>query len=276
MNMKQDPKPSYPQLRKHLSADALFSGVRRCFKKIDDPYDGSPDIPLSDALMSAFAMFSLKDPSLLSFDARRLAEAHNLQSVYGIGQIPCDTQMRTRLDPVEPNSLCPAFSEVFRRAQRGKLLEDMVYMEGCVIISGDGTTHFISEKLSSPACLTKTCSKTGKITYSLQTYGAAIVHPDRKEVIPLPPEPISNQDGDTKNDCERNASRRWLAAFRKDHPHLKVIMVEDGLSSNAPHVRDLKEHGFHFILGLKDGDHTFLDACMNAAVENGEAVTYDI
>lgn len=201
--------------------------------------------------MSAFAMFSLKDPSLLAFDARRVAEAHNLQSIYGIGQIPCDTQMRTRLDPVDPDSLRPAFSEVFRRAQRGKLLEDMVYMDGCVIISGDGTTHFISENLSSPACLTKTCSKTGKITYSLQTYAAAIVHPDRKEVIPLPPESISNQDGNTKNDCERNAGRRWLAAFRKDHPHLKVIMVEDGLSSNAPHVRDLKEHGFHFILGLK-------------------------
>jgi hypothetical protein len=151
--------------------------------------------------MSGYAMFSLKDPSLLAFDRRRSTEQHNLMSVYGIQQAPCDTQMRKRLDPIEPDSLRPGFSEVFRRAQRGKLLEDMVYMEDCLLVSGDGTTYFVSENLSSPSCLTKTCSKTGKLTYSLQTYAAVIVHPDRKEVIPLPPEPIFNHDGDNKNDC---------------------------------------------------------------------------
>jgi len=34
--------------------------------------------------------------------------------------------------------------------------------------------------------------------------GAAIVRPGRKEVIPLMPEPILKQDGETKNECERN------------------------------------------------------------------------
>jgi len=226
--------------------------------------------------MSAFAMFSLKDPSLLAFDVRRKVEGHNLQSIYGIGRIPCDTQMRSRLDPLEADSLRSAFKEVFRRAQRGKLLEDMVYMEGCVLVSADGTTYFASEKLSSPACLKKTCSKTGKITYSIQTYGAAGVHPDRKEVIPLAPEPIFNHDGDTKNDCERNAARRWQEKFRKDHPHLRVIMVEDALSSNAPHIRDLKKNRFHFILGLKEGDHIYLSSCMDAAVDKGEAIVHDL
>ena len=38
-------------------------------------------------------------------------------------------------------------------------------------------------------------------------------HPDRKEVIPLAPEPIINEDGHTKNDCERNATRRWLLTW---------------------------------------------------------------
>ena len=39
--------------------------------------------------MSAFAMFSLKSPSLLAFDDER--KEGNLQRVYGIGQVPCDT-----------------------------------------------------------------------------------------------------------------------------------------------------------------------------------------
>jgi hypothetical protein len=42
--------------------------------------------------MSAFAMFSLKAPSLLAFDKERTED--NLQRVYGIGRVPCDTSMR--------------------------------------------------------------------------------------------------------------------------------------------------------------------------------------
>ena len=263
-------------VRKHLSADALNRSVRNSFAQVVEPGHASPEIPMVDCLMSGYAMFSIKDPSLLAFDRRRIEEDHNLKSIYGIGEIPCDTQMRTRLDPVAPDSLRPPFSEIFRRAQRGKLLEEMVYMEDCVLVSGDGTTYFVSEKLSSPACLKRTSSKTGQTTYSLQTYAAVIVHPDRKEVIPLPPEPIFNHDGDNKNDCERNACRRWLEKFRKEHPHLKVILIEDGLSPNAPHIRDLIEHRCHYILGLKDGDHTYLSACLDAAVAKGETVEHNV
>jgi hypothetical protein len=88
--------------------------------------------------------------------------------------------------------------------------------------------------------------------------GAVIIHPDQKVVIPLCPEPIIKQDGETKNDCERNACARILGKIKKDHPRLNLIVTEDGLSSNAPHIRDLKKHGMSFILGAKPGDHKFL------------------
>jgi hypothetical protein len=35
-------------------------------------------------------------------------------------------------------------------------------------------------------------------------------------------------------------------------------VVEDGLSSNAPHIDELKKHSLHYILGAKEGDHKFL------------------
>ena len=69
------------KLRKHLNADALFSRVRTCFERIPDHRIGDIEIPLADALMSAFAMFSLKDPSLLAFEARRFGDT-NLKTVY--------------------------------------------------------------------------------------------------------------------------------------------------------------------------------------------------
>ena len=107
-----------PKERKHLSADALFGLVRNGFSHIPDYRLSETDISLADALMSAFAMFSLKAPSLLAFDKER-AEG-NLQTIYGIERVPCDTHMREILDPVSPTWLSPVFKSVFRQLQRGK------------------------------------------------------------------------------------------------------------------------------------------------------------
>jgi hypothetical protein len=266
--------PSQTKVRKYLSADSLFKMIREQFKQISDSRKGNTTISLCDALMSAFAMFSLKDPSLLAFDERRKEEDHNLKNIFGIEQIPCDTQMREVIDNIPDESIRPAFLANFRRLQRGKALEPMVFMEGCYLLALDGTGYFSSEKLHSKACMVKVSKKSGKTSYYIQTLGACLVHPDYKEVIPLCPEIIQKQDGATKNDCERNAAKRFFGKFRKDHPHLKVIVIEDGLSSNAPHIEDIKANNAHFILGVKPGDHEFLFKYIDRAVEEGKAVEF--
>ena len=105
--------------------------------------------------------------------------------------------------------------------------------------------------------------------------GAAIIHPDRREVIPLMPEPIVTQDGTGKNDCERNAAKRFIAKLRHDHPHLKFIVTEDSLSSNAPHIETLHDHGLHYILGVKEGDHAHLFTQVQAAEHAGRVTYYE-
>ena len=55
-----------PKVHKTLSADALFALIHKAFSSLGDHRSGTPDISLADALMSAFAMFSLKAPSLLA------------------------------------------------------------------------------------------------------------------------------------------------------------------------------------------------------------------
>src|SRR6266852_7399051 len=116
-----------PKGRKHLSADALFGLVRRSFANIADDRGGDVEIPLTDALMSAFAMFSLTSPSLLAFDKQR-AEG-NLRTIYGMACVPCDTRMREILDPMSPEALRPLFKSVLRQLQRGKALEPMAFMD---------------------------------------------------------------------------------------------------------------------------------------------------
>jgi len=245
------------KVRQELCADALFKLIRKRCERLPDARAVPVDISLTDALLSAFAMFSLKDPSLLAFDQRRQDPSDNFRTVYGVECVPCDSQMRTILDPVDPDQLRPLFQDVFRCLQRGKALESFVYLDGHYLLSLDGTTYFSSNKVHCSSCLEKH-HRGGGVTYSHQILGATLVHPDHKVVIPLAPEPIINEDGHTKNDCERNATRRWLQHFRRDHPHLPVIVVEDALSANAPHLDDLRAARVHFIIGVKPGDHAFL------------------
>src|ERR671937_1042382 len=152
-----------PKARKHLSADALFGLVRNGFAHIPDYRLSAPDISLADALMAAFAMFSLKAPSLLAFDKER-AEG-NLHTIYGIDRVPCDTRMREILDPISPKVLRPVFKNVFRQLQRGKALEPMMFLDGHYLLALDGTEYFSSKTIHCASCLHRV-HRNGSITYT--------------------------------------------------------------------------------------------------------------
>jgi len=211
---------------KSLSADALFALVRAGFEQVPDQRAENAKISLPDAMMSGYAMFSLKDPSLLAFEERRTTDS-NLQSIYGIERVPCDTQMRIILDDVEPVSIRPVFKDVFYQLQRTKELDKFRFLGGSYLVALDGTGYFSSQEIHCPSCLQKVNKKTGEVTYYHQLLGAVIVHPNRREVIPLAPEPIIKQDGETKNDCERNAAKRFLAQLKQDYPHVSFTITED-------------------------------------------------
>jgi hypothetical protein len=261
-----------PKTRTHLSADALFGLVRNGFAHIPDYRLSEPDIALADALMAAFAMFSLKAPSLLAFDKERAAG--NLKTIYGIERVPCDTYMREILDPVSPQWLRPVFTSVFRQLQRGKALEALTFLDGHYLLALDGTEYFASKTIHCASCLRRV-HRNGSITYAHQMLGAAIIHPDMRAVMPLMPEPIVRHDGTSKNDCERNAAKRFVAKLRQDHPHLKFIVTEDSLSSNAPHIETLQHYALSYILGVKEGDHAFLFQQVQVAEHAGRVTSYE-
>jgi len=150
--------------------------------------------------------------------------------LYRINQAPSDTYLRERLDEVDPANLRKAFSQLFAQFQRGKGLEGFDYLEGHYLLSLDGTGYFSSSEVHCAQCCEKH-HRDGRITYYHQMLGAVLVHPDHREVFPLAPEPILKQDGTRKNDCERNAAKRLLTTLRREQPHLKLMVIEDGLVS---------------------------------------------
>ena len=138
----------------------------------------------------------------------------------------------------------------------------------------EGTGYFSSHKIYCPGCMQKT-STTGELTYDHHMLGAALVQPDLKEVIALRPEPIVKQDGETKNDCERNGAKRFFHKLPHDHLHLALRVLEEALSSNAPHIGELHEHNLPYLLGVKEGDHGFLFEQVGQAERAGQVRVWE-
>ena len=238
---------------KKLSAAVLLHTVKQSFDKIMDPWQSRTGIGLSDCLMSGLAIFGLKFPSLLQFEHAKEEQRlrQNLKALYGINKAPCDTYLRERLDVVDLEILRKPFKKVFAQLQRGNALKQFSYIDDHYLLSLDGTGYFNSNKVHCESCCEKH-HRDGTVEYYHNMLAAVLVNPDYKEVIPLPPEPIRHQDGASKNDCEQNAAKRIIEKMRREHPHLKLIVVEDALSATGPHIRMLQQHKMKFIIGCKN------------------------
>lgn len=256
-NRKQKSIPKGLKCRKRLSLDGIVDLISSELSNIKDSRKGSNiTYSLSDVIMSAFAMFSIKDPSLLCFEGHTSKDA-NIKNVFKITKVPSDSQMRVVLDNLEEDSLDFLYKLLMQKIQRGKVLEDYVSVGGTYLISVDGTGFFSSNKLFNKNCTEKK-SRNGDITYQQQLLGACLVKPNEKEVFPLCPEAIVKQDGSSKNDCEMNSLKRMIPKVRKAHPKMKFTVIGDALFSKAPVVLLLREYDMEFILGAKPKGNKYL------------------
>ena len=262
-----------------LSAKGMFNEVRKSLKNIytRPTTSGRPrEISVIDCIMSAVAMFSIKSPSLLAFDHLLHYQGtiikHNLRTLFGIVQAPYDTRMREVLDEVNPRDLRCAFLSIFELIQRGQLLADYQFL-GTHLLAIDGTGMFESNKIHCQNCCEKH-HRNGQISYYHHALAGAIVHPYKKQVIPLCPEPIVKHDGLTKNDCEQNASRRFLDDIKTEHPRLKLTILSDALHATAPQINYLNSLGYGFILNVKPGSHSSLFDWLRGLELKAVAVTH--
>jgi hypothetical protein len=164
----------HPRLRKALSAPGLLRTIHESFASVPDPRGARVEIALGDALMAGLAVFGLKYPSLLKFDeaSREDVIRHNLRTLYGVERAPCDTQLRTILDPVAPEHLRPAFRAVHRELQRHKALEAYRYLDGYYLVSVDGTGQFASSEIRLAAMLREDEPGPGELLPSITGGGA--------------------------------------------------------------------------------------------------------
>ena len=249
---------NYKRLQEKITFDDLMGTLSKEFEQLPDHRRVNSSYELADVLRGAFAMFSLKSPSLLAFKELTKQEEKNLKAIYQIRSIPSDTQMRTTLDPLSPAPLRTLFAKLFHKLSEAGVIKDYEYWKGQLVISIDGVEHFSSPKVHCNHCTTR-AHRNGETSYHHSGLAAVLVHPDQEEVFTLDFEPILNADGSKKNDCERNAAKRLCQDLHERYPNLKPILVEDALYANAPHIRQITGYGWLFVLNVKPDSHESLE-----------------
>jgi hypothetical protein len=232
--------------------DELIKLVREGFKSIKDHRGYNSTYSLPDLLSAGFAIFSLKDPSLLAFREQFPQRSENLKRIYGIERIPEDTALREGLDGIDPALLQAQFKPMLERLRLEGVVENRQVLGGYTLLAGDGTQHFCSSSRSCPHCLTKQ-HRNGSTTYHHQLLAAVWVQPGEKTVFPVAVEPIVRQDGRQKNDCELNAAKRLIPRIRQAMPNDRLLLTLDALYANAPLIRVLKEQDISFLISIKEG-----------------------
>lgn len=236
--------------------DKLIQLIRGGFEKITDPRRNNLSYSLPSLLSQSFAMFHLKDASLSSFREQFSIRAENLERVYGVTVLPGDTALREGIDEVNPKELQQLFKPQIDLLKTKGVLQERHVLGGYTIVTVDGTGHYCSGKKGCPQCMVKN-HKNGKTTYYHQLLGAVAVHPNQSTVFPVACEAIVKQDGQTKNDCELNASKRIIPQIRKTLGDEKIIAVFDALYINGPHIKALKDENINYIIGSKG--QTYVD-----------------
>jgi hypothetical protein len=243
-----------------LSYDSLLEYCGSYFEQVKDHRRRNTSIRLSDQLKSAYAMFSLKYPSMLMLEQGRLKdEEKNLRSLFGIKKIPSDTTMRETLDEVSPEVLQGMFGGLVQRVKANKKLSRYEVLGGHLLCAMDGVSFFSSNKIHCESCQQKK-SRDGSIGYSHAMLCGVLIHPDCSEVIPLGAEPINRQDGALKNDHELVAAKRLWTRLWDTYPDQKFLHTGDALFANGPMIRSMEERDQAYLLNVKPDSHEVLFA----------------
>jgi len=218
---------------------------------------------MADIGLSAFSVFFMGSPSFLAHQ-RRLAEGHgrsNCQSLFGMTAIPTDVYIRQMLDGAPPSAFDPLF---FKTIETDGVLAPFQRLGGRTLIALDGTECFCSREIHCQRCSTRKRSD-GGTEYFHAFLGASIVAPGHQQVLPLPPEFIAPQDGAEKQDCERNAAKRWLARHGPAVRHLRPIFLGDDLFACQPIATAVQQAGGNFIFTCKPASHPTITEYLNGA-----------
>jgi hypothetical protein len=264
---------------KSLTLEAIVNLLASTFGAVDDARAADQlRYPLHNILMSGVAMMFFQHPSLLQFQRAMQQKRRrcNLQTIFGVPEVPSDTQMREILDGVAPEVLrgvLPQLWEKVRRAGWGPRFTTTLpsgQQQGTYYtVALEGSEYFHSTQVQCPHCLRQPDPQ-GRVHYSHKIVGATVVRAGSHQVLPLDVEEVRNATGESApQDCELTAGKRLIVRLRREHPQMALIVIGDDLYSHGPFVEQLQQLRQHYVLVAKPSSHPTLLAAV-AATEGTE------
>src|SRR5271163_2034768 len=220
---------------------SLLSGLKVVCTTFPDPRKGrGGNIAPADFGLSAFAMFFMQSASFLAYQ-RTMEKGHgrsNCQTLFGIGRIPSDNYIRDFLDE-DPALLQPCFERMEALLCKPPMPQAFGRLDGRTLAPGTERSSSAHKSSAVRTVLTrKRCN--GMLS-------ATVVAPGHSKVVPLTPEFIAALDGADKQDCERNAVRRWFAKHGAQLAPLRPVFLGDDLFACQPVAKMVTDAGDHFI-----------------------------
>jgi hypothetical protein len=260
---------------KSLTVEAIVDLLGTTFGAVDDPRAADQlSYPLHDTLMSGFALMFFQHPSLLQFQRAMQHKRRrcNLQTIFGVHELPSDTQMREILDGVEPEAIRGVLPQLWEKVRRagwdGRFttrLPSGHHQGTYYTVALDGSGYFRSTKVQCPHCL-RQLDPQGRMHYSHKIVGATVVRAGSHQVLPLDVEEVRNATAESApQDCELTAGKRLIARVRREHSQMALIVIGDDLYSHVPFVEQLQHLRQHYVLVAKPSSHPTLLAAVAAA-----------
>lgn len=235
-----------------LSLGNLFKGFSEAVSFVPDfrVVKKKVKYKVPDICASGFAMMYFQDPSLNYFQKKmkETTNKSNLGTMFGVENIPKQKRMRTFIDRIEPKYFYPAFNDVLKRLDKAKQLDQFKF-DDFFLLPLDGTQIYCTKckDMSCSHCLTKN-HRNGSTSYSHSVVVPMIVHPDKKQVLPLIAEEIRNEDGTKKQDCEINAAKRLIPKLKENYPNRKFVIMGDGLYAKQTFIDLIEENEYGYML----------------------------
>ena len=254
-----------------LAINRLVKKVKEsCEKFIDLRTGKNTQYEMVDAGMGAFSVFFTQKASFLASQQamKQRKGRSNAESLFEIGEIPSDNQIRSLLDPVAPGNLDEVFRSVFHGLERSEVLKGFRSYANCLLVAIDGTYYFSSKKISCDNCNHRILTN-GQVNYFHSVLTPVIVQAGNEHVIVLEPEFITPQDGNEKQDCEIAAAKRWVEKDGDFYARRDVTILGDDLFSRPPFCQVLKDKKLHFILVCKPDSHPHLYETVDFLTANG-------
>jgi hypothetical protein len=212
---------------------------------------------VTDGVLSAFAVFFMQSSSFLAH--QRLLQSkkgrNNARNLFQVTEIPSDAQIRNLVDTLSNKAFEEDFWYILNELKSQQHLLGFRNDLQTNAIALDGVNFYSSEKISCAKCLRRE-DRNGVEHFYHSAITPVFVKPGQAQVLPLPPEFIVPQDGHEKQDCERNAAKRWLEQYHGRFGAHSVTYLGDDLYANQPLCQLLAEtYQQFFIFVCKPESH---------------------